>query len=65
MPNCTANPTAPPAGTPLLMVKLACFTCWDCQYRKRGSAAMKIKPYIAKYTTTVTAMITTAIHDID
>ena len=47
------------------MVKLACFTCWDCQYRKRGSAAMKIKPYIAKYTTTVTAMITTAIHDID
>ena len=31
MPNCTANPTAPPAGTPLLMVKLACFTCWDCQ----------------------------------
>ena len=26
---------------------------------------MKINPYIAKYTTTVTAMITTAIHDID
>ena len=44
MPYWTARPTAPPAGTPLLIANAAWFTCSERQNLRPGVAALNGKP---------------------
>ena len=44
IPYCTARPTAPPPGTPLLIAKAAWFTCSERQYLSPGAAAINGNP---------------------